>query len=525
MKLVLFLILDLLFIFTSLYDLQMLQQNGYNNKNKYKNFLKKDYKNYSSVYLLKYLYAVTIILFEKLNLITIVLTIMVFIILLINSCISYNDHNNKLPLKYTKRLIRILSFDYLLFIIIQVFFSRLPITMLLAILMFYIALHGYILILITYILQPVEKIIYNHYKKLALTKLEKMPNLNKIGITGSFGKTSTKMVLNSILKTKYKGFYTPSSFNTPNGILLTINNEKTIFNDYFISEMGARKEGEIKELADLVKPHYGILTKIGPAHLETFGSIDNICKTKFELIESLPSDGAAILNRDDNYQVNYQLNNKCKIIWYGINNDADVMASNIKVTHKGTSFDICFKGQKKHLKVNTILLGEKNIYNILASSALAKELGLTDEQIIIGINNIEPINHRLELKNFGNVTVLDDAYNANPIGAKNALDTLNLFDGEKVIITPGMIEMGEEEEKLNMEFGKQIADVCNYVYLIGEKQTKPIYNGLVKKKFSKDNIFIFNDFKTAYEEALKTKGKKVNILIENDLPDSYTEVK
>lgn len=525
MKFILLLLIDMLFLLNSFYDLQMLQQNGYNNKHKYKLFLKNDYKNNSSVYLLKYLYAITMICFDNLSLIIIILSFMVLIMLNINAYINFNEHNNKLPLKFTKRLIRIMTIDYALILILQIFMIRELVTIFLAIVMFYIAMHGYILICIVYLLSPLEMIIFNHYKHKALKKLNSMPNLNKIGITGSFGKTSTKMVLNTLLKTKYKGFYTPASYNTPNGVLLTINNEKTIFNDYFISEMGARKEGEIKELANLVKPKYGILTKIGEAHLETFGSLENICNTKFELIESLPSDGVAVLNKDDKYQRNYELKNNCKVVWYGIGKDADVTAKNINITNKGTSFEIVFKGEKKPLKVCTILLGEKNIYNILASVALAKELGLSNEQIVMGIKNIEPIEHRLELKQFGNITILDDAYNANPVGAKNALDTLKLFEGDKIVITPGMIEMGEEEETLNKEFGKQIAQVADYVYLIGEKQTKSIYEGLIKKKFNKDHIFVYNDFKKAYNEAIKIKSKHINILIENDLPDSYMEVK
>lgn len=127
--------------------------------------------------------------------------------------------------------------------------------------------------------------------------------------------------------------------------MITINNHLDKFTEYFIAEMGAFKRGEIKTLCNFVKPKYGILTSIGTAHLDSFGSRENIQKGKFELIESLPSDGIAILNRDDEWQVSYKLKNNCKVLWIGIDNkDADVYATNIKLSKDGTNFDCIFKG-------------------------------------------------------------------------------------------------------------------------------------------------------------------------------------
>ena len=123
-----------------------------------------------------------------------------------------------------------------------------------------------------------------------------------------------------------------------------------------------------------------------------------------------------------------------------------------------------------------------------------------------------------------NITIIDDSFNSNPEGARNALEVLKLMDGEKIIITPGMIEMGAEQERLNENFGTQIASAADRVYLIGKQQTKPIYNGLLKKKYDEKRIFIYNSFKDAYNEVIRTSGrKKITILIENDLPDSYME--
>ena len=175
----------------------------------------------------------------------------------------------------------------------------------------YITLFGYFSFIITFLLNiiniPAEKFVYYYYLNKAKRKLKNMPNLNIIGITGSYGKTSSKNVLNTILSSEFNSYPTPKSFNTPYGLMKSINNGLDKFDNVFIAEMGACKLKDIKILCDLVHPKYGIITTIGVAHLETFKSEENIVKGKFELIESLPSDGVAILNRDDQKQVNYKI--------------------------------------------------------------------------------------------------------------------------------------------------------------------------------------------------------------------------
>jgi len=524
MEFILICLVDVLYLFTSLFESHMLQQKSYNAKKKYLHFFLKDVKKNLKIYLLKYLFCILLLIDNKSSAFFYAFVIAVLALLIFSAYENFTKHNEKLKLKFTSRMIRIMSLDYLFFILFEIFSRSCQINAFLGMVLLYICLHPFILMFIIILLTPVEKMVFNHYKSAALEKLGKMNNLKIIGITGSFGKTSTKMVLNSILASKYKGFFTPSSFNTPNGILKTINSENTIFNDYFICEMGATKNGEIKQLSDLVKPKYAILTSIGAAHLETFKSIENVCKTKFELVESLGKDGLAVLNKDDRYQRNYKIKNKCNVIWIGIQNKADVMAQNISVSSKGTTFDIYFKNSDEAINVTTSLLGSKNIYNILASVALAKNLGLSNAQIISGVKNIKQVAHRLELKEYKNMLIIDDSFNSNPVGAKTALEVLSLMDGIKVIITPGMVEMGKEEEKLNYEFGREIAKVCDKVYLVGKNQTKPIYDGLKKEKYDEKNIKVFNKFKDAYNDVLKSFGnKKVCVLIENDLPDSYTE--
>ena len=289
--------------------------------------------------------------------------------------------------------------------------------------------------------------------------------------------------------------------------------------------MGAYVKGEIKGLCKLIKPKYGILTRIGTAHLESFGSEENIVEAKFELIESLPSDGFAVLNGDDPKQVNYKLKNKVRTIWIGIENeDVDVRATNIKCSSKGTSFDVIFKDNDKKYKFETKLLGDHNVYNILAAIACGVQFGIEIEELMAAGKAVRPVHPRLELKKRGNFYQIDDAYNSNPVGAENACKVLGMMPGIKVVVTPGMIELGDKEDEYNKKFGEQISEVADYVVLVGEKKTKPIKEGLIDKGFDKEKIIVFNDVRDAYPFIRTLTGKEdVYALFENDLPDTYNE--
>jgi UDP-N-acetylmuramoyl-tripeptide--D-alanyl-D-alanine ligase len=291
-----------------------------------------------------------------------------------------------------------------------------------------------------------------------------------------------------------------------------------------IAEMGAFKRGEIKYLCNYVKPTYGILTKIGTAHLESFGSQENIQKGKFELIESLPSDGIGILNGDDELQVNYKLKNDCKIVFIGIDNkDVDVKASNIKLSNTGSTFDVTFKGDKKKYKFETKLLGQANIYNILAGIALGKELGLSIKQLQTGVKRVNTIEHRLEMKKYYDINIIDDAYNSNPIGSSMAVEALSLMPGEKVIVTPGMIELKDKEYDYNYQFGVEISKVCDKVILVGHKQTRAIQDALKDNGYNEDNLYVIDDVKEAFNIVGRDCRDGAYVLLENDLPDIFNE--
>lgn len=504
----------LIYIFVRSNDtIHMLQQNKYNAKNTYIKWMKNNLK--KCFYIEDLLFIILII--NNNILFSIICT------LLLLKRIS-TKKQNKLPLKYTSRVKRLIFTNMLMHLLPLIILDSLKINYTYLILGFIAFINSVYVLLSIYINTPVEKLVGYYYKSKAKNKLKSMNNLKVIGITGSYGKTSSKNILNDILNIKYNSMPTPKNYNTPFGLMITINNYLDKFTDVFIAEMGACQEYDIDELCKLVKPKYGIITKIGIAHLASFGSREKIQKTKFELIENLPNDGVGILNGDDEWQRSYKIKNKCKIKWIGIDStDVDVRATDISLSPEGTKFNVIIKGDNNKYEFQTKLLGYANIYNILAGIALGLEFGMTIEQLKAGVSKVKAVEHRLELKKQGDITIIDDAYNSNPDGAKMALDVLKMMPGKHIVVTPGMIELGKEEYIKNKEFGTQIADSADEVILVGKEKTKPIYEGLIEKNFKKDKIHIINDVLIAFDLIQKLKEKETYVLLENDLPDIFNE--
>ncbi len=506
-------------------SLQMLQQNRYNRGNKYLKWLKEHFKKNFITIELFFLFLPCFFFLN--NIFLFILYNVFYCICFMNLFDKQKKETTKIPLNFTGRLKRLYTTTILLYVIaimVGYFYKDSIWTYFLISTLLYF--NNIVVVLANFLNTPIEKSINNHFHKKCENKLKNLNHLDVIGITGSYGKTSSKNILNDVLNVKYNVFATPKNYNTPTGLMITVNEYLDKFNDYFIAEMGACKTKEIQELCDLVHPKYGILTKIGVAHLETFGSQENITKTKFELIESLPKEGIGILNADDPLQVNYKLKNQVKIIWIGIENEAqsNIYADNIKLSKEGTTFDCHFKLEgDKVLSFTTKLLGKANIYNILAAIALGQALGLSDEELQLGVKKVEPVEHRLQLKNYYDMYLIDDAYNANPDGCKMALDVLNLMKGKKIVVTSGMIELGEKSDALNKALGEEMAEVADLVLLIGEKQTKPIQEGLKEKGFNEKNRIIFNDVRDALDYLKQNHEKDAYILLQSDLPDTFNE--
>lgn len=522
------------FIVLLIYDLKkalhMAQQNLYNDDHRFLKWTLKDMKTFktplkcSLVVLITYL--VLIIFKLEASVITSIYFFVVCLIILLIEIKENKNADTKIKLKVTARVKRLIFTNVILFALLCVglYFVK-NVNIIYLCLFIYDMLLNFVIMLVVIINKPVEKMVYLSYKTKAVNKLKSMNNLKVIGITGSYGKTSSKNILSDILNVKYNALPSPKNFNTPYGLIITVNNHLDKFDDILIAEMGAYKVGEIKELCDLVRPKYGILTKIGTAHIEIFGSQENIQKGKFELIESLPSDGIGVLNGDDELQVNYKLKNDCKIVWIGIDNkDVDVRATDIKTSNKGTTFNVIFKGDKKKYEFTTRLLGYNNIYNILASLALSKEFGLSVDQMKKAVLGVKSVEHRLELRPAGNITYIDDSYNSNPVGSKMALEVLKDMPGLRIVMTPGMVELGDKSYELNKKFGTYMKDSCDVVILVGEKITKPIKDGLKEVKFDDKNIYVVKSTKEAFNLVKSlSNGKESYCLIENDLPDIYNE--
>jgi UDP-N-acetylmuramoyl-tripeptide--D-alanyl-D-alanine ligase len=372
---------------------------------------------------------------------------------------------------------------------------------------------------------PIEKGIQRHYINDAKRIIASLPNLITVGITGSYGKTSAKFFLAKMLQSRYNTLMTPESYNTTMGVVKTVRTGLTAAHEIFVCEMGAKKLGEIKEICDIVQPKFGLLTSIGPQHLETFGSIENVTATKFELIDSLPAGGTAILNFSNPHILGHTLRDDITNVTFGTEN-SDVFAENIQVSPRGMRFTLHFPDNKA-IECETRLLGAHNAENICGAAAVAWKLDVPLEAIALAISRLEPVPHRLQLIESGADIIIDDAFNSNPAGAKSAVETLGGFDpGQftRILVTPGMIELGAKSYELNKTFGGQAAAHCDYVLLVGERQTQPIHDGLIDAGFDKNRLKVFESVTNAvdYARGINTNGKKRVILLENDLPDTYT---
>lgn len=440
--------------------------------------------------------------------------------------------NAKVPLKKTKRLVRLCVtyililvavsfgfltlFNYLAFVIGDDVTALLRYSLICAMPI----LMPYLLFIAYAINQPLENALKKYHLRIAKEKLANTDVL-KIAVTGSYGKTSVKEILKTILSQKYRVLATPESYNTPLGIAISIKQLDST-HDIFIAEMGARSKGDIAELTKLVKPKYGVLTGINNQHLETFHSIKNIKDTKFELFENLDSDGVGFFCSDNTDVVELMQKFNGEKYSAGLNGEDNlVTATDISTDTHGMQFTLVFDGEKK-VKCSTVLLGSHSVKNICIASAVAYKVGLTPEEIATGINRIKTIGHRLELMpNNKNIVIIDDSYNSNVSGVDAAMEVLDTFKGRKIVLTPGLVELGKMENIANLNFGRTLAHHADMVIIIGKHNAEMLINGLVDGGMSRENIkFAKNLTKgNALLNDIISDGDVV--LFENDLPDNY----
>lgn len=339
-------------------------------------------------------------------------------------------------------------------------------------------------------------------------------NAIRIGITGSYGKTSCKNILCALLQRKYSVICTEKNYNTPMGIALTAE-RMTGKEDIFIAEMGARRRGDISYLADLVKPHYSITTGVCSQHLATFKSVHNIFWEKSEL--SKRTQILSVFNCNDKYALKMYKECKAKKLKVCVNKEGDVYATDISCDERGSRFKLIYKDRT--LELQTKLLGRHNVINIALCAALALELDVDERAVCDAVKELKPIPHRLEYIYSNGIHILDDSYNSNPLGIRSATEVLAGFSGRKIVLSQGLVECGRKCAELNKNVGRELAYRADVVILCG-RNAKNIEKGLTECGYE-GKIYRFRDLKRAqahFKEILQIGDV---LLLQNDLPDIY----
>lgn len=433
----------------------------------------------------------------------------------------FNEKHAKKKFVLTGRVKRLYMVHFLVLLLISYLLLR---TGRFALFVFWPILLPAIVALSGLLAWPVEKAISECYFRDARRKLMSNSKLIRIGITGSYGKTSVKHILGTILNEKYPTLITPASFNTPMGVTRAIRERLLPSHQVFVGEMGARHVGDIKELCRLVHPTVGLITSVGPQHLETFKTIERVASTKYELIEGLPEDGKCYFYDDGSYcRQMYDKTDKPKKLCGASSETCDCWYSDVTVSTLGSSFTLHIK-DKGEILCHTKLLGEHSLQNIILAAAAASDLGLSLKQISHGIEKLQPVKNRLELiSRPGSFTIINDAFNSNPIGAKAALNVLKAFPERRIIITPGMVELGANEAEYNREFGRQMADCVDIAIVVGKNRALPIIEGLKECGFPEENIYRVDSLEASTRLLHTLVRPNDTVLYENDLPDHYQE--
>ena len=376
---------------------------------------------------------------------------------------------------------------------------------------------------------PLERSIARKFLGEAERRMRSYPG-RVIGITGSYGKTTTKLIVADLLASRYRVLKTASGVNTTMGIARVIREELRDEHEYFVVEVSAYGPGEIREVCDIIHPRLGILTAVGVQHLERFGTPEAIAEAKYELLASLPPGGTAVVNADDAMCLRLAeraASEGKRVVRYGLDEaqrDLAVRGTDLEISVRGTRFRVVTEtGEAETFQ--TRLLGRWNISNILAALAAGLECGLPLQAMREAVARLSPAPRRLEIREEGGIVKILDVANANPRGAQMALEVLSQFSGgSRIMITPGMVELGPIEAEENRRFGQAAASVCDYVVLVGPEQTRPIREGLTERGFPADRILIARHADDVAEQLAGIVRPGDTLLFENRLPDTYLEV-
>lgn len=367
------------------------------------------------------------------------------------------------------------------------------------------------------IMDPVEAKINAGFYNEARKKLRAREDLIRIGITGSYGKTLTKFILRELLSKRYEVLATPASFNTAMGISRVVNDQLEKKHQVFIAEMGAQHVGDIKNLVKLVRPQYGVITSVGPQHLDSFGSMANVADTKYELVDGLPENGVAFFAADSGYSD--RLFSMCKKEKYSaaVEKEGDfyMRAVEISTDSKGTRFVLeCSDGER--IRCRTRLLGRYNVQNIALSAAIARRLGLSMEEIAAGVGRLQPFEKKLQLIP-GEQIVIDDTLNDNPLATAEALSVLSEFPGRRIVVTSGLTTEDGKQDEINYAFGTQMKGCADAVILIGNRHTvRPLVRGILSTGFPKGAVHLVKDLDDAADLLSEIAGAGDTVLYEGE---------
>ena len=384
------------------------------------------------------------------------------------------------------------------------------------------------------LMTPVEAFFRRQFINRARHVLERV-NPTVIGITGSYGKTTTKVFLAHILNGRYHAYPTPKSYNTLMGVCIAINND--IANDqrveYFIAEMGAYVPGEIERIAELTHPTISVVVEVGPQHLERFGDLDTVATAKYEIIKALPPDGVGVFNWDNPY-IRAMIERGYPATRLAVSRQIDpanpppnpprFVASEINETLDNLIFRVTDLETGATEVFVTSVVGEHNVTNILLATAVAVQEGMSLKEIAGRVRTLQPAESRLTRQTTAQgITIINDAYSANPVGVIGSLKVLALHQtGKRLLITPGMVELGSLMEQENRKLGEIAAQHATDVILVGSKQTEPIQAGLLSAGFPTDRLHVVETLAEAvnwYQSNLKAGD---TVLFLNDLPDTYS---
>ena len=372
-----------------------------------------------------------------------------------------------------------------------------------------------------YLAEPIEASVRRRYVAAARARLAAVRPL-VIGITGSYGKTTTKNALAAALSGRYKVLASPESFNTLLGVTRTINEQLADDTEVFIVEMGARQPGDIAEICDLVSPTVGIVTRLGPQHLEYFKTPETIVRTKSELLCALPAEGFAVVDADGLSDFSVARGWSAHVIRVSSRDDAkpDALLGDVSIGRDGTSFALAREGSER-FEASTPLLGRHAAINAALAAVAALELGVEPGSVRDGLRTMKPVEHRLEIVRNDSVVVIDDAYNSNPDGFSAALEVLGAIPGRHILVTPGMIELGAETVPAHVRVAKAAAAACDVVILVGKTAPPEFADTMVAEGLAAERLI-----RTAnLAEATEALGVLISagdvILFENDLPDNF----